>query len=106
VKALIVGDDLFVTNLERLKKGIAWGAANAILFKPNMVGTLTEALDTAHYAKEHGYAVIPSSRLGGNPDDPIPDIALALKAPIVKFGAPQTGDRRRIKIISFVSKKN
>ena len=61
---LIVGDDLFVTNIERLKRGVQVGAANAILLKPNMIGTLSEAMDTAHYAKEHGYCIVASGRAG------------------------------------------
>jgi len=90
---LIVGDDLFVTNMERLKRGIELGSANGMILKPNMVGTLTEAMDTAHYAKEHGYQVVASGRAGGGPDDPIPEIAIALNVPLVKFGAPRTGER-------------
>jgi len=91
--ALIVGDDLFVTNLERLKKGISLGAANAMVLKPNMVGTISEALEAARYAREHGYRVVGSGRAGGSIDDPIPDIAVAAGAPLVKFGAPRTGER-------------
>jgi len=90
---LIVGDDLFVTNLERLKQGIRLGAANAMLLKPNMIGTITQALDAARYSKEHGYCVVGSGRAGGSIDDPIPDIAIAAGAPLVKFGAPRTGER-------------
>lgn len=93
LKTLIVGDDLFVTNLERLKQGMAKGAADAMLFKPNMIGTLTEAIDTAKFATAHGYFVIPSSRGGGTVDDPITDIAAAISAPFAKFGAPRTGER-------------
>jgi len=89
----VAGDDLFVTNMERLKKGISIGAANAMIFKPNMIGTLSESLDTASYAKEHGYIIVPSSRAGGSVDDPIPDIAVAIGAQFVKFGAPKTGER-------------
>jgi len=89
----VAGDDLFVTNMERLKKGISLGAANAMVFKPNMTGTLSEALDTVYYAKAHGYSIVPSSRVGGSIDDPIPDIAVAISAPLVKFGAPRTGER-------------
>jgi enolase len=91
--ALIVGDDLFVTNLERVKRGVALGAANAIVLKPNMVGTITEALDAARYAKAQGYRIVGSGRAGGSMDDPIPDIAVAAGAPLVKFGAPRTGER-------------
>ncbi|HWT79869.1 MAG TPA: enolase [Candidatus Acidoferrum sp.] len=91
--ALIVGDDLFVTNLNRLKQGISLGAANAMVLKPNMVGTVSEALDAARYATTHGYRVVGSGRAGGGVDDPIPDIAVAACAPLVKFGAPRTGER-------------
>ena len=91
--ALIVGDDLFATNRERLKQGIATGAADAMLFKPNMIGTLTEAMDTAIFARDHGYYLVPSSRGGGTVDDPITDIAVALGAPFAKLGAPRTGER-------------
>ncbi len=93
LQALIVGDDLFVTNLERLKKGISLGAANAMVLKPNMVGTISEALVAARYATAHGYRVVGSGRAGGSIDDPIPDIAVAVGAPLVKFGAPRTGER-------------
>jgi enolase len=90
---LIIGDDLFVTNLARLQRGVALGAANAMLLKPNMVGTITEAMDAARYATAHGYRVVGSGRAGGSIDDPIPDIAVAVGAPLVKFGAPRTGER-------------
>lgn len=93
LNVFVAGDDLFVTNMERLKKGITLGAANAMVFKPNMVGTLSEALDTVSYAKEHGCVIVPSSRVGGSVDDPIPDIAVAIEASFVKFGAPKTGER-------------
>jgi len=90
---LIVGDDLFVNQIERLKQGVSLRAANAMIFKPNMVGTLSEAMDTARYAQEHHYWVIPSSRAGGSVDDPIPDLAIAVGARLAKFGAPQSGER-------------
>lgn len=93
LRTTIVGDDLFVTSLERLKRGIDLGAANAMLLKPNMVGTITEALDAARHATAHGYRVVGSGRAGGSIDDPIPDIAVAVGAPLVKFGAPRTGER-------------
>ncbi|OGP72800.1 MAG: phosphopyruvate hydratase [Deltaproteobacteria bacterium RBG_16_49_23] len=92
LSTLIVGDDLFVTNLERLKRGVAMGAANAMIFKPNMVGTLSEAMDTAAYAKEHGYQLVGSGRAGGG-DDPVPEVVVAVGAPLVKFGAPRSGER-------------
>jgi enolase len=92
-KLLVAGDDLFTTNVGRLKKGLETGAANAMVLKPNMVGTLTEALDAARFAQEHNYWIIPSCRSGVNPDDPIPDIAVAVEALLMKVGAPQTGER-------------
>lgn len=90
---LISGDDLFVTNIDRLKKGVSLGAANAIVIKPNMVGTISEALETAAYAREHNYCLVPGGRAGGSVDDPIPDIAVAVGAPLVKFGAPRAGEK-------------
>ncbi len=93
LQTIVIGDDLFVTNLERLKIGIRLGAGNAMLLKPNMVGTITEAMDAARYATAHGYRVVGSGRAGGSIDDPIPDLALAVGAPLVKFGAPRTGER-------------
>jgi enolase len=93
VKARVVGDDFFVTNMARLKRGIALGAANAMILKPNMVGTISEALAAARHAKEHGYWVIGSGRAGGTVDDPIPEVAVAAGAALVKFGAPRTGER-------------
>jgi len=93
IPAIIVGDDLFVTNLERVKRGAAVGAANAMILKPNMVGTISEAVSAVRYAQTHGYRVIGSGRAGGTIDDPITDIAVAVGAPLVKFGAPRTGER-------------
>jgi enolase len=90
---LISGDDLFVSNIERLKKGVAMGAANAMVLKPNMIGTISEALDAADYGKKHRYCIIPSGRAGGAADDPIPEIGVAVGAPLAKFGAPQTAER-------------
>ena len=90
---LISGDDLFATNVRRLEIGFHSGAANAVIFKPNMVGTITEALDTAYWAKKHGYALIPSIRSGGGVDDPIADVAVAVAAPLIKCGAPRSGER-------------
>jgi enolase len=93
IPAIIAGDDLFVTNLQRLKRGVALGAANAMILKPNMVGTISEALAAARFARENGYEVIGSGRAGGTIDDPVTDIALAAGARLVKFGAPRTGER-------------
>lgn len=90
---LISGDDLFVSNIERLKKGVAVGAGNAMVLKPNMIGTISEALDAVDYARKHGYWIIPSGRAGGVADDPIPEIGVAIGAPLAKFGAPRTAER-------------
>ncbi|CAA7600881.1 phosphopyruvate hydratase [Acididesulfobacillus acetoxydans] len=90
---LVVGDDLFTTNIERVKTGIKMHAGNGIILKPNQVGSLTEALVTKVYASERGFTVIPSGRAGGAVDDPIREIAVGIKAPLVKVGAPRSGER-------------
>ena len=68
-------------------------AANAMIFKPNMIGTLTEALETASYAREHNYCIAASGRSGGPANDPITEIAVAIGAGLIKTGAPQTAER-------------
>ena len=92
-KIQLVGDDLFVTNTERLKKGIKEGAANAILIKPNQIGTLTETLDVIELAKENGYKIIVSHRSGETEDTTISDIAVGINAGQIKTGAPCRTDR-------------
>ena len=92
-KVQIVGDDLFVTNVERLKKGIAQGAANALLLKVNQIGTLSEAIDAAELAFSHGYNVIVSHRSGETEDTTIADLAVALNSGLIKTGAPARGER-------------
>lgn len=89
----LVGDDLFVTNTERLKKGINLGAANAILIKPNQIGTLTETLRVIELAKENGYSVVVSHRSGESEDSTISDLAVAVNAGQIKTGAPCRSDR-------------
>ena len=89
----LVGDDLFVTNTRRLKKGIDLGIANAILIKVNQIGTLTESLDAVQMAKEAGYAAIISHRSGETEDPMIADLAVGLNAGQVKTGAPCRSDR-------------
>jgi enolase len=89
----LVGDDLFVTNPERLRKGIAAGAANAVLWKVNQVGTLTEALDVAELASRNGYGVQVSERSGETEDPIIADLTVALNAGQIKTGAPVRGER-------------
>ena len=92
-KVQLVGDDLFVTNTERLKKGIELGAANAILVKVNQIGTLTESLEAIETAKEAGYACIVSHRSGETEDTTIADLAVALNTCQIKTGAPSRTER-------------
>ena len=93
VSSYVIGDDFFVNNLERLKRGVAAKAASGMVLKPNMVGTISEALAAARYAADHGYALVGSCRAGGTVDDPIPEVSVAAGAALVKLGAPRTGER-------------
>ena len=92
-KVQLVGDDLFVTNPERLKKGIALGAANAILVKVNQIGTLSEALEAIEIAQKAGYRTVISHRSGETEDTIIADIAVACGAGQIKTGAPCRSER-------------
>ncbi len=92
-KIQLVGDDLFVTNLKRLERGIKEQVANAILIKPNQIGTLTETLDTIQRAKEKGYKTVISHRSGETEDTTIADIAVAVNSGQIKTGAPCRTDR-------------
>ena len=92
-KVQLVGDDLFVTNTERLKKGIQLGAANAILIKVNQIGTLTETLEAMQVAQRAGYTCIVSHRSGETEDTTIADLAVATNAGQIKTGAPARSDR-------------
>jgi enolase len=89
----IVGDDLFVTNPERLERGIDEDAANAILIKVNQIGTLTETLDVIAMAKEASYGVVVSHRSGETEDTTISDLVVATNAGQLKSGAPSRGER-------------
>lgn len=90
---LVVGDDLFVTNTERLKTGIAKCAANAILIKPNQIGTVSETVKVIELAAKNGYAYIMSHRSGETEDTFIADFAVAMGAPLIKTGAPARSER-------------
>ena len=92
-KIQLVGDDLFVTNPKRLQNGIDEKVANAILIKPNQIGTLTETLETINLAKENGYNTVISHRSGETEDTFIADLAVALNAGQIKTGAPCRTDR-------------
>lgn len=89
----LVGDDLFVTNIDRLEHGVNEKVANAILIKPNQIGTVTETLDTIEFAKQNGYRTIISHRLGETEDTFISDLAVAVNAGQIKSGAPCRTDR-------------
>lgn len=92
-KVQLVGDDLFVTNTERLEKGIREGTANSILIKVNQIGTLTETFDAIEMAKRAGYTAVISHRSGETEDTIIADIAVATNAGQIKTGAPSRTDR-------------
>lgn len=92
-KVYLVGDDLFVTNTERLKKGIELGAANAILVKINQIGTLSEAFDAVEMAHRAGWQAIISHRSGETADTMIADIAVAFNTGLIKAGAPCRSER-------------
>ena len=92
-KIMLVGDDLFVTNSARLRTGIENGIANAVLVKPNQIGTLSETLDTVRLAAGSGYKAVISHRSGETSDTFISDIAVATSAGFLKAGAPARGER-------------
>ncbi|MEN8904818.1 MAG: phosphopyruvate hydratase [Clostridiales bacterium] len=92
-KVQLVGDDLFVTNTERLKKGIDMGVGNSILIKVNQIGTLTETLDAIEMANKSGYTAVVSHRSGETEDSTIADIAVATNSGQIKTGAPSRTDR-------------
>ena len=92
-RLMLVGDDLFVTNEKRLREGIRKGAANAILIKPNQIGTLTEVIDVVETARNAGYRFIPSHRSGETEDTTLSDICVALNAGFIKSGAPCRSER-------------
>lgn len=92
-KVQLVGDDLFVTNTERLSKGISMGVANSILIKVNQIGTLTETLEAIEMANRAGYTAVTSHRSGETEDATIADIAVATNSGQIKTGAPSRTDR-------------
>ena len=92
-KVNLVGDDLFVTNLKRLQRGITLKAANAILIKPNQIGTVSETIQVMNLAKQNGYTCIVSHRSGETEDTFIADLAVATNAGAIKTGAPARSER-------------
>jgi enolase len=92
-KVQLVGDDLFVTNVNRLAEGINNGVANSILIKVNQIGTLTETINAVHLAQTHGYTSVMSHRSGETEDTTIADLAVAMNCGQIKTGAPSRTDR-------------
>ena len=90
-RTTLCGDDLTVTNIEKLKKAVDMGACGSFIFKPNQVGTVTEAMAAQKYAIEHGMFSVPSIRAGGVSDDPVADMGTAGGAAAVKLGPPKFG---------------
>ncbi|MCI8639143.1 MAG: phosphopyruvate hydratase [Coprococcus sp.] len=89
----LIGDDFIVTNMKRLKKAYEMDALDGFILKPNQVGTITEALQTYAFAKEHGLLAIPSGRAGGVIGDVVMDLAVGLQVGFIKNGAPRSGER-------------
>ena len=89
----LVGDDLYVTNVSRLNKGIDLKASNSILIKPNQVGTLTETIDAIQVAKQAGWTAVVSHRSGETEDTTIADLAVGLNTGLIKAGAPCRSER-------------
>ncbi len=92
-KTILVGDDLFVTNAQRIEKGIIAGIANAVLIKPNQIGSVSETIDAIKLAKKYGYQVVMSHRSGETMDDFIADLAVAVSADYIKAGSLSRGER-------------
>lgn len=93
MKTHVIGDDLYTTNVERLQEGIEQGASNAILIKPNQIGTLTETIAAIQLAQKNHFTVIISHRSGETSDTTIADLAVAVGADFIKAGAPNRGER-------------
>ena len=89
----LVGDDLFVTNVKRLEKGIKMGVANSILIKLNQIGTLSETIDAINLAKANGYTAVTSHRSGETEDTTIADLAVAMNTKQIKTGSTSRTDR-------------
>lgn len=99
-KCLVVGDDLFVTNIERLRKGVNMKAANAILIKPNQIGTVTDTMETVEFARKNGYQMIISHRSGETTDDSIAHLGVAFGCLGIKTGA--VGGERTAKLNELI----
>ncbi|MDD2646388.1 MAG: phosphopyruvate hydratase [Patescibacteria group bacterium] len=91
--AAVIGDDIFSTNLKRLQRGLSESTANAMIIKPNQVGTITEVINCVKEAKKNNYKIVVSQRAGEPNDDFIADLAVAINADYIKTGAPNRGER-------------
>ncbi len=92
-KMLVIGDDFYVTNVERVKIGVEMGASTAVLIKMNQIGTVSETMETIAYARTHGQQVVISHRSGETSDTTIADLAVAVNAEYIKTGAPSRSER-------------
>jgi len=92
-RTIVLGDDLTVTNLDKLKRAHDTRAVEGFVLKPNQVGTITEAMDAYQFAKDHGLIAVPSGRSGGVIDDVVMDFSVGLEVPFQKNGAPRSGER-------------
>ena len=92
-KCQLVGDDLFVTNIERIKIGVKQSIANSVLIKLNQIGTVSETLDAINYAKNYGYTTIISHRSGETEDTFIADLAVAVNSGLIKTGSLSRSER-------------
>ena len=100
VKCMVCGDDIFVTNVKRIKKGIEIGAANTVLIKPNQIGTLTGTFNAVKLAKDNGYNIVVSHRSGETEDDAIAHLAVAFNAKLIKTGV--VGGERVVKLNELI----
>jgi enolase len=98
-RALIVGDDLYTTNLERLRTGLKEKSTNAIIIKPNQIGTVHQTVQVANLARENSHALVPSHRSQETGDDWLPDLALALGAPLIKIGMVDIPKFNRLSVL-------
>ncbi len=90
---MVIGDDIFATNKDRIQQGYASKTANAVLCKVNQIGTLSEAMDTARFAREKGFSIVVSERSGETEDAILADISVALNAGLFKTGGMRGSDR-------------
>jgi enolase len=97
---MVIGDDIFVTNVERLRKGIDVRAGNTVIIKPNQIGTITDAYEATKLAQKHGYVTVFSHRSGETVEGHLAHLAVAFNCPIVKIGV--LGGERIAKINEFL----